>query len=220
MNPRTFQSNFSRGEIAPALYGRFDVDAWNAGLKTARNVVVLKYGGVTKRPGTRLVAEVIDASQPTRLIPFQFSLTQTYALEMGQGYMAPVANGGRVLETELAITAITNASNAQVTAAFHGYSVGNLAYIAGVAGEIGDLLNGRFWSVATVVDDNNFTIDVSTVGLDPFTSATGGITRVGAPDPDPPPPTVPPVVVPPEPPGVGGGGGGYWGNDRPATALP
>lgn len=98
MNFRASQTNFSRGEIAPHLYGRFDVDAWQSGLKQARNVFVLKYGGVCKRPGTELVAEVIDATGDNRLIPFQFSLTQAYALEWGDGYMSPIANGGRVLD--------------------------------------------------------------------------------------------------------------------------
>lgn len=210
MSFRAFQPNFSRGELAPALYGRFDVDAWQAGLKLARNVIVLKYGGLTKRPGTQLVAEVLDASAPNRLVPFQFSLTQTYALEMGQGYMSPLAGGGRVVEEELAITGITSANPAEITAAFHGYSAGNLAYIDGVEGEIGDYLNGRAWPVLASTGDDTFTIDANTAGMAAFTAADGGITRVGAPDPDPTPPVVPAPVEPPEPPDVYGGGGGYW----------
>ena len=209
-NFRAFQPNFSRGELAPELYGRFDVDAWQSAVKLARNVLILKYGGLTKRPGTRLVAEVIDASEPTRLVPFQFSLTQTYALEFGQGYMAPLAQGGRVAEEELAITAITNAATAQITAAFHGYSVGNLVYLDEIEGEIGDYLNGRVWEVLTVPDDDNFTINADTSGMDAFTSADGGVTRVGAPDPDPVAPVVPAPVEEPEPPVIIGGGGLYW----------
>jgi hypothetical protein len=210
-NPRTFQPNFSRGELAPALYGRFDVDTWNSALRKARNVVVLKYGGLSKRPGTRFIAEVLDATQPNRIIPFQFSLTQTYALELGQGYMAPCALGGRVLETELTITAITNAANAQITAAYHGYSVGDYAYVSGVVGTLGDYLNGRFWPVASIVDTDNFTIDADTSALSAFVSAMGGITRGAPPAADPTPPVVPAPVTPPDPPPTGGGGGGGGG---------
>jgi len=94
---RAAQANFSRGELGPQLYGRFDVDAYTSALKQARNVLILKYGGVAKRPGTEFVAEVVGAG-PYRLIPFQFSLTQAYALEFGDGYMSPLANGGRVLD--------------------------------------------------------------------------------------------------------------------------
>lgn len=95
---RVGQVNFSRGEIAPHLAARFDVEAWQSGLKTALNVFVLKYGGVCKRPGTQLVAEVLDASGDNLLMPFQFSLTQAYALEWGGHYVSPCALGGRVLD--------------------------------------------------------------------------------------------------------------------------
>lgn len=210
MKYRATQPNFSRGELAPELYGRFDVDAWQSSLQQARNVIILKFGGITKRPGTRLVSEVLDASEPNRIIPFQFSLTQTYALEMGQAYMAPCAFGGRVLEEELDITGVTSAANAQITAIYHGYSVGNYVWIDGIDGEIGDLLNSRKWRVVSVVDADNFTIDADTTGLAAFTAADGGITRVGPPAADPTPPTVPPVVPPPADPPVGGGGGGKF----------
>lgn len=107
VNFRTAQVNFSRGEIAPHLYGRFDVDAWQSGLKTARNVMVLKYGGVCKRPGMQLVAEVLDDAHETRLMPFQFSLTQGYALEWGQNYVSPCAEGGRILDGVTPYQAVT-----------------------------------------------------------------------------------------------------------------
>ncbi len=210
MNFRASQPNFSRGELGPYLRERYDVDAYQAGVKRARNVVILKYGGLTKRPGTRLVAEVIDPSEPTRLIPFQFSLEQTYALELGQGYMAPCALGGRVVEEELIITGITAAANAQITAAYHEYDAGDLLYLDGIAGAMGDLLNNRTWEVVADTGTNTFTINADTTGLT-FTSATGGITRVGAPTPPPAPPTVPPPVTPPEPPEVYYGGGGGFG---------
>ena len=95
---RAAKPNFSKGELADDLLGRFDVDAYQAGLKRARNVIIMKYGGITKRPGTRLVAEVHDASAPVRLVPFQFSIDQAYVLEMGQYYMRPAALGGIVLD--------------------------------------------------------------------------------------------------------------------------
>jgi hypothetical protein len=221
VNFRQVQPNFSRGELGPQLYGRFDVDAWQSAVRRARNVCILKYGGLTKRPGTRLVAEVIDDSSANRLIPFEFSDEQTYALELGQAYMRPVALGGVLVETELAITAITNAVHAQITAAFHGFSAGNLVALSGIEGEIGDLLNDRQWEVLSVVDENNFTIDADTTGLAAFTAATGGITRTEAPAADPTPPVVPDPVDPPDPPIVVGGGGGGFG--RPVgdgTELP
>ncbi|KUR73333.1 hypothetical protein [Novosphingobium sp. Fuku2-ISO-50] len=185
------QVNFSKGELAPELYGRFDVDAWQSALRQARNVIVMKYGGVTKRPGTRLVGTVINAGQPTRLVPFQFSMTQTYVLEMGQGYMAPCALGGRILEGEQPITAITNAANARLTIAFHGFAVGDLIYIDGVADGMGAVLNYRTWSVTAVIDANTLTINADTTTCPAFSGCTGGTANTS------PPIVVPPPAVPP-----------------------
>lgn len=207
MEYRLAQPSFSKGEIAPDLYGRFDVDAYSQSLRLARNVVILKYGGVTKRPGTRLVAEVLDATKPVHLIPFQFSIEQAYALEMGQGYMRVAAAGGLVLNEELAITAISNEAQAQVTAAHHGYSVGQAVFLTGIDGALGEELNYRFFNVVQIVGENSFRIDVDTSALPAFTGATGGITRADAPDPDPVDPVVPDPVDPPTPPATGGGGG-------------
>src|SRR3546814_970910 len=127
----------------------------------------------------------VCSSDLVRLIPFQFSLDQSYALEMGQGYMRAAALGGMILNAELKITAISNAANAQITAAYHGYKVGNQVYLTGIAGDLGEFLNRRFWRVVSVVNANNFTIDANTSSLTAFTSATDGITRTGPPPADP-----------------------------------
>jgi hypothetical protein len=169
MNPRLTQANFSHGELGPQLYGRFDVDAYSAALKSAQNVFVLKYGGICKRPGMMLVAEVLDASAGNRLIPFQFSLSQGYALEMGNLYVSPCTAGGRVLEGALAITGITAAAQAQMAVAAHGYAVGDKVYIASVAGDLGHLLNGRFWPVVAVPDANHVAIGANTAAVAAFT---------------------------------------------------
>ncbi|WP_235522977.1 hypothetical protein [Novosphingobium sp. Leaf2] len=166
-------------------------------MRKARNVMVLKYGGLTKRPGTHLVGEVFDTLGDNRLVPFQFSLTQTYAIEMGQAYMAPMTEGGRIVEDELAITGITNAPNAAITAAYHAYVAENRVFLNGINGALGEQLNGRIAKVVQVIDDNTFSINIDTSAMPAFTGATGGITRTVTPDPPPPPPVVPPVVEPP-----------------------
>ena len=197
--------NFSKGVLSPELHGRIDVSAYNAGLKRAENVVILKYGGVAMRMGTRLVMEVReqDLDAPVRLLPFEFSIEQTYALELGQGYMRPAALGGMVLEQELAITGATQANPVVLTAALHGYEAGDDIFVTGVTGMTE--LNGRAFRVIAAIDDDRFSIDVDGTGFGAFVSATGGITRVDTPDPPPAPPVVPPVVPPPVPPIVGGG---------------
>lgn len=206
MTVRISQANFSKGELAPQLYSRSDVDAWQSALRQARNVVVMKYGGITKRPGTRLVGEVLDTSQPTRLIPFQFSMTQTYALELGQGYMAPCALGGRLLEDEQPITAITNAANAQLTIPFHGFAAGDRVFITGVNGGMGAVLNNRTWTVVSLVDNNTITIDADTSTSPAFSGCSGGTAHTSPPIIVPPPTVSPPVPVPAAPTVTYGGG--------------
>lgn len=202
---RVGSPNFSKGEISEDLLGRVDVSAYQAGLKRARNVIVLKYGGVTKRPGTRLVAEVYDDSKEVRLIPFQFSLTQTYCLEMGQAYMRPAALGGMVIEDKLTVQAVTPGTTTQLRADYHGYSVGDQVYLSGVVGMTE--LNGKIARVVSVQDANNFTVNVDSTAFSAFTGDTGGTIRTSAPPPPPPPPPVPPPPSPTPPPDVGGGGG-------------
>lgn len=207
MGYRLAQASFSKGEIAEDLYGRFDVDAYQTAVRKGRNVYVLKYGGLDKRPGLRYVAEVLDASQPVRLVPFQFSIEQAYALEMGQGYMRVAALGGLVLHEELQISGISNAAQATVTAAYHGYSVGQQVFLSGIDGPLGEELNYRFFTVTQILDAHNFQIDANTSAMAAFTSASGGIARTEAPDPDPADPAVPDPVDPPVPPSTGAGGG-------------
>ncbi|MEO7169345.1 MAG: hypothetical protein ABIY39_03120 [Sphingomonas sp.] len=209
---RTGQPNFSKGELAEDLIARVDVAAYATGLRRARNIIILKYGGVTKRPGTRLVAEVY-ADQGVRLMPFQFSIDQTYALEMGQGYMRPAALGGLLLEEKLTIISITLGAITTIHTAYHDYAVGDQIYLSGIEGTVE--LNGRLARILSVSGGNtaggSFTIDVNSTGFTPFTADIGGTTRVGTPAPPPPPPPVPPTAPPPPPPVVGGGGGGRSG---------
>jgi hypothetical protein len=213
---RVGQANFSKGEIADDLIGRIDVPAYATALRRARNVIVLKYGGITKRPGTRFVAEALDSVNPVRVIPFQFTIQQTYALEMGQGYMRSAALGGMILEQKLTITALTLGITTTVAAAYHGYAVGDRVYFSSVAGS--DDINGRFGTVAAVPDDSHFVVDIDSRTFQPFTGDSDGITRVATPAPPPPPPPVPTPAPDPTPPPVGGGGGG--GRIPPGGQIP
>lgn len=215
--------NFSKGELGEKLHGRVDVAAYSAAARLARNVTVLKYGGLARRMGTRLAYELRepDSGDPdvsgwdipeatAKLVPFEFSIEQTYALLMTQAEMRPLAFGGAVLEDHLEILAITAAANAVITANFHAYSVGDEVFLTGIDGAMGDYLNGRAWLVTAVPNGNQFAIDANTTGL-VFTGATGGTTRVGAPPAPPAPPVVPPPYAPPPPPEVIPPGN--WGRD-------
>ena len=82
-----YQSNFSSGEIDPLFLGRIDLEQYRKGLEEAKNVIVLPQGGFERRPGTRFMLDLtshlgsgITATQGIRLIPFEFSTTQSFML--------------------------------------------------------------------------------------------------------------------------------------------
>lgn len=200
-------SNFTKGEISPELEGRFDTEAYQAALRTAYNVKIRRVGGVSKRMGTRFVSECLSTTA-VRLLAFQFSDDQAYAIELGQAYMRPAALGGVVLEDGLLVTAITKAVNAQVTIAFHGYSAGDGFYLALITGMVE--INDRFLTVVSVIDANNFTVNFDSRNVGTFTGSGGGIARTGAPAPAPPPPPVPSPLPDPILPDLGSASaGGY-----------
>lgn len=90
------QTNFTSGEISPLLYGRVDFNKYFNGARSLINVIPKPQGGVLKRSGTRFVAEVKDSTKKTRLLKFEFSNVQAYALEFGENYIRIYRNGGRV----------------------------------------------------------------------------------------------------------------------------
>lgn len=81
------QRSFAAGEIAPSLYARVDNARYASALRTCRNFMVMRHGGVTNRPGTVYIASTRDNNTVVRLIPFVFNADQTYVLEFGDGYI-------------------------------------------------------------------------------------------------------------------------------------
>lgn len=97
------QPSFAGGEIGPSLYGRIDMSKYQVALRKCDNFIVRQYGGVENRPGTRFIGEAKYADRKCRLIPFQFSTIQTYALEFGHNYMRVIKDGAYVLDSSNAI---------------------------------------------------------------------------------------------------------------------
>jgi hypothetical protein len=77
-----------------------------------------------------------------------------------------VAGATSALQT---ITAITQAANAQITIASHGYSVGNILVIQGVVGMT--QINNNIATVVSVVNSNNFTVNINSTGFGAYSSA-------------------------------------------------
>lgn len=98
----SLQATFSRGEASPRLHSRADLEYFKAWLKTCKNWVVMRQGGIRRRPGTEFIFPAKSAAKPVRIIPFIFSADQAYVLELGDYYMRVFANGGRVARVEVA----------------------------------------------------------------------------------------------------------------------
>ena len=90
-------TNFTAGELSPRLDGRNDLSKYPAGCKTLENIVVYPHGAAARRPGTQYIAEVKTSANKTRLIPFEFSTTQTYILEFGNQYIRFYKDKGQIL---------------------------------------------------------------------------------------------------------------------------
>lgn len=115
------QRSFAGGELGPSLYARVDNIKYQTGLKTCRNFIVLKSGGVSNRAGTQYIAEVKVSSKRIVKIPFIFNDDQTYVLEFGDQYMRVIRNG-----VQLTVSGVTAWSNATA------YVVGDLVSRLGI----------------------------------------------------------------------------------------
>ena len=79
----TLQTNFTTGEIDPLLTSRIDINQYYNGLDKARNVLIQPQGGVVRRPGLEYIGTIPSAANPqngSRLVPFEFSTSQSYML--------------------------------------------------------------------------------------------------------------------------------------------
>ena len=97
MGAPIMQPSFAAGELSPSVRGRVDLARYQTGLARCRNCIVMPYGGVKNRAGTRYVGDAPDHDKRHRLIPFTFSTSQTYVLVFGDRKLRFVTDSGYVL---------------------------------------------------------------------------------------------------------------------------
>lgn len=98
-----FTTNFATGELDPLLRARVDLTAYNNALAKATNVLIQPQGGLRRRPGTKHIFELPNASAGAssagagvRLVSFQFSVADSYMLCFTHNRMYVVKNGAVV----------------------------------------------------------------------------------------------------------------------------
>jgi hypothetical protein len=161
-------TNFRAGEISPRLEGRIDLQKYNEAVKDLSNMVVFPQGGTTRRPGTYYAGSSKDGGK-VRLIHFEYSDEQAYVLEFGANYVRFFKDGGLLTEATTAITGITQANPAVVTAASHGLSNGDRVFIVSVAG-MTEVNNKEF----TVAGATTNTFQLSGIDSSAFTAYSSG----------------------------------------------
>jgi len=92
----TILSTFNAGEWSADLYGRVDLAKYRNACQTLKNFIPLAQGPVTRRPGTRYVAATKNDGA-VRLIQFEFSTTQAYIIEAGDGYFRFFKDRGQIV---------------------------------------------------------------------------------------------------------------------------
>ncbi|MEC7955816.1 MAG: hypothetical protein VX332_03685 [Pseudomonadota bacterium] len=91
------QNDFTAGELDPKLRARTDLQQYNSGLTTARNVTIQPQGGAKRRPGTKFIHQLDSgAANAVRMVPFEFSVNDSYMLVFTPGKMYVYKDGALV----------------------------------------------------------------------------------------------------------------------------
>lgn len=71
------KSNMTAGVLTPELHARIDIDKYINGVAEAKNMIIMPYGGLRRRPGTEVIAHL---DSEARLEAFVFNSTQKYVI--------------------------------------------------------------------------------------------------------------------------------------------
>lgn len=89
--------SFAGGELSPTLGMRADLAKYTIGLKTCRNFLVHRHGGVSNRPGTRFINACKTDDIDVKLIPYVSEVAgESMLIEHGEGYFRFYLNGALV----------------------------------------------------------------------------------------------------------------------------
>lgn len=125
---RTLQVSGVRGEITPLMHARVDTEFYQASVAEARNVVITRYGGFTRSPGTIFEGYAKGNNALARTIPFEFNEQQIYAIEAGDKYFRFWTPEGQVVDGGSPYEIVTIFDTADLPY-LHGKQVGDVLYL-------------------------------------------------------------------------------------------
>ena len=116
------QRSFAGGELAPALHARADQAKYLTGLRTCRNFLVHREGGVSNRAGTRFVEACRTNSATVQLMRYVSEVEgESILIENGNGYLRFFRNGAAV-----------EVAGAPAWDSGTDYAIGDIVSVAGV----------------------------------------------------------------------------------------
>lgn len=121
MGQSLIQRTFAGGELAPALHARADLVKYVTGLRTCRNFLILRSGGVANRPGTRYIATTRGGTEVFLLRYVSEVPANSVLIEAGQFYLRFYQQGAPVT-----LTGVVAWSGATA------YAIGDIAVSGGV----------------------------------------------------------------------------------------
>lgn len=181
------QTSFITGELDPLLRSRVDLQQYTNALAKATNVVVQPQGGIRRRPGLKHITELPSAAaNGVRLVPFEFSVDDSYMLCFTDLRMY-------ILKDGVQITNINGSGNAYLTTTITAAMLANIVWTQSADTMIivqEDLAPQRLvrggsdssWTISTISFDSipkyAFTITTTTPSVGHLTpsSVSGNVT--------------------------------------------
>jgi len=161
------QVSYNSGLLSPQIAARTDLDKYFAGGEVLDNFLPLVEGPLVRRPGLKFIAPQGDEDFSARMVRFEFSVDQSYALEFGQNYMRVYRDQGLVLDSLHTPASITDtfASDPYVLKVdTTGLATGDMVFITGT--DVPEI-NGQFFDIDVISGS-----DLSLVGVDGTTFST------------------------------------------------
>lgn len=93
--------SLNSGKLSPLVDTRSDTEKYDSGCRELKNMLPLIYGPVTRRPGTKYIANVDNDSKKSRMIPFIYSATIAYEVELAD-QIINVYFDGVAVDTDIA----------------------------------------------------------------------------------------------------------------------
>jgi len=177
--PTLSYRSFAAGEISPDMGGRAEQVKYQTGLSLCRNFVTRPEGSVENRAGFGYVSplySVENSATTARMLPFIYSDDQSYVLVLegiGSGVKFYVIKDGAALfDDSNAITGITAANPAVMTAVAHGWTANDMIYVSGVVGMT--QVNTRWFRISNTAANTLRLNQGSAIDSSGFTAYTSG----------------------------------------------